>query len=227
MNERILLYRDDKTINDKRGNLIYVIRDYLQPLADELNKLGLVASQDDLFAIILSKEVLTTQFKEKASEDTKLMPSVTSFVEEKYLKQISSALNLAINAKVRIDQSEMGMDFFIKNILVSENWEITIDPKYIADLEEMYSEYVDSDERKEIWEGAHKLMEAIENFQSMVIRNRKENELYKKLKDSVAWVTPDRQLNAISYEGSYNNGILEINSNGEVEFKKENLIDIR
>jgi hypothetical protein len=226
MEERILLYRNKEEINKQEGHIYYMIRDHIQPFANELKELGMDGSKDELFAIIEDiGRPLTKRFKEKAKEDTKLMPAVYFVVEEKYMKLIDPVLKRAVDLKVIMNNSSLGFKFYKENIIVSADWEVEADPSFRERLEERYSEYVDSDGRKKIWEEAHKLIDHINEFKNLINEHKDKGieKEFKKYAKAGLYMAPLAEILAIRYPDMYHNAILTLKSDGELEINKEDI----
>ena len=69
--EKTELYFEKDEYNKRIGSLGYFVRDYVQPLTDELKTIGVNLTKDLIFEIIDMPQELERYFKNKAKEDSK------------------------------------------------------------------------------------------------------------------------------------------------------------
>lgn len=228
MEERLLLKQNKEEINRLSGLLSYMIRDYLEPLAAELKKLEIEATAENLRSVIITGSLfLKDHVKAKAKKETETIPAIYSIVLEKYLKEIEPVIKLADETNYKMNNNrELGIDFFIDNVIVSEDWAIEENTEFRDNLIERFSEYADSDERKEIHKRAVDLINQINEFGDLIQKYTIPNTPYEKVLIE-KYMMKARKLFPLLHWNTDNSSIITIDGDGELEINLENITFIK
>lgn len=223
MENRILLYKDEKRIDEDRRHAWRFIKQYAQPLADVLRELGIKASKDDFLPLIGSNDsvqrALSRICQELIDKQTNIADFMKPVFEKEFFKSAEPVYELAEKAHHYItNESNVGIRFMRKFMTITEEWEISLDPQYSVEIEDKHTEYADSDDRKRIWEEANKLLDHINEFRDLLTELYDKNELENK---PPSWyAAPKRKLLPIAHLDSHDNKILKITEGGDIEIEK-------
>ncbi len=226
--EKTVLYFEKEEYNKRIGSIGYFIRDYVQPLTDELKTIGVKLTKDLIFEIINTPSTLTEYFKNKAKEDSKtLAPVFVKYAEAEYMKLIDKAYKLAMSANEKMYTSEIEPSFFKENTVFDENFKASTDPDYLHKLREQHTHYLeDSEHRIAIYEQQKVVIRENEKLRDLIFKGErltKMDELMEKQRESGTHVNyaPKVGINPIVYPDAYNDGILEVDDEGVLTLNKE------
>ena len=226
--EKTVLYFEKDEYNKRIGSLGYFVRDYVQPLIDELKTIGVNLTKDLIFEIISTPSTLQNYFKDKAKEDSKtLAPVFEKYAEAEYMKLIESGYRLAMSANERMYNSEIEPSFFFDNIVFDENFKASTDPDYLNKLREQHTYYLeDSEYRMAIFEQQKVVIRENEKLRDLIFKGARStnyDQMVDKQRESGTYVhyAPKVGINPIAYPDAYNDGILEVDDEGNLTLNKE------
>lgn len=227
--EKTELYFEKDEYNKRIGSLGYFVRDYVQPLTDELKTIGVNLTKDLIFEIIDMPQELERYFKNKAKEDSKsLAPVFAKYAEDEYMKLIEKGYRLAMSANERMYNSAIEPSFFFENIVFDENFKASTDPDYLNKLREKHTYYLeDSEYRMAIFEQQKVVVEEYNKLWELIGKaselTEKEKMIEKVYAEKLNYVTTRVQIRPIAYPDHYHDGILDLDYDGALTLNKENL----
>lgn len=228
--EKTVLYFDKESYSQKIGSIGYFVRDYANPLVDELKALKVELTKDLIFEIIDRPSTLERYFKNKAKEDSKsLAPVFLEYAEKEYMKMIEKGTKLATSASEAVSRSELRLSFLKDNIVFDENFKATTNPKYVHELRELYTEYLeDSEHRMAIFEQQKVVIQEYEKLWNLIGKGERFTSYDAFVEAQLSQIgrslgAPKVEIRPIAYPDHYHDGILDLNHEGELTLNKENL----
>lgn len=224
MEERILVYKDPEF--DNWANRYRWMQKELQKLADGLKTLG-IEPTDELIKRLYRGESLEGMTAEKHVGDAlKGLPAtLLRTISDLYKKERSDEYNNAVGNQAdkivewrrRNDASSM-IDF---NYYHVEDGTITIDPRHTEYLESMFCVFIDSDNRKAVYDKWLQLQKAKADFETAV-KSASKRKGYSRLEEERGITGND--LLAVATPGQF--CLVKIRYDGEMMLNGENFSHI-
>lgn len=215
MEERVLIYKDDRAIEKKRACYFRALRG-LRMYCNELKSAGVEPTMEVLSQICLRNnwEQVKSELEKAGAAVAKVSPSFKAA----YDADIMASLNALKNKHQEIIGDAVNSYFSNIDCFTIQNGTVELDPAVLQQIEAEFSYYADSEGRKSILEAFDVLKKAIDGF-NQAVANAPKSEAYSRyMKHSLGYVEP-QPLSGLKTPGFVSLGVFGYD--GEVSLQGE------
>ena len=215
MEERVLIYKDDRAIEEKRARYFRALRG-LRGFCNELKSAGIEPTMELLSQICLRDnwEQVKSELEKAGAAVAKVSPSFKAA----YDADIMASLNTLKNKHQEIIGDAVNSYFNNIDCFTIQNGTVELDPAVLQQIEAEFSYYADSEGRRSVLEAFDVLKKAIDGF-NQAVANAPKSEAYSRyMKHSFGYVYP-QPLSGLKTPGFVSLGVFGYD--GEVSLQGE------
>jgi hypothetical protein len=215
MEERVLIYKDDRAIEEKKAHYFRALRG-LKGFCNELKSAGIEPTMELLSQICLRDnwEQVKSELEKAGADVAKVSPSFKAA----YDADVMASLNALRNKRQEIIGDAVSGYFNNIDCFTIQNGTVELDPAVLQQIEAEFSYYADSEGRKSVLEAFDVLKKAIDGF-NQAVANAPKSEAYSRyMKHSFGFVNP-QPLSGLKTPGFVSLGVFGYD--GEVSLQGE------
>lgn len=172
MENKVLIYRDDKTIKDTKQQHERV-KICLQKISDALKDVSIEPTYNLVTSVVIrfdgKSSLLNDIFNKRVKQETQTVPALEAMIKDKYDRCLNSITVLGKNAYKSIYEYSVS-PFFNPNPpkierFVIDNGKVSITPEGLEEIEDECSVYIDTENRIQVYEKAQKVIDSIKDLQ--------------------------------------------------------------
>lgn len=208
MENKILIYKDDKAIKDTKQQHDK-IKVNLQRIADALKDVSIEPAHNLVMGVVRfdgKSPLLNDSFNKRVKQETQTVPALEAMIKDKYDRCLNSIIELGKNAYKSIYEYSVS-PFFNPNPpkidrFVIDKGKVSITPEGLKEIEDECSVYIDTENRIQVYEKAQKVIDSIKDLQeSLDSTSKKDLEQYTRLYAVSPLETSSISILAVDHDG--------------------------
>lgn len=216
MENKVLIYRDDKAIKDTKQQHERV-KVCLQKIADALKDMSIEPTYNLMTSVVRfdgKSSLLNDSFNKLIKQEIQTVPALEAIIRDKYNGCLNSITELGKNAYKAIYEYPVSPLFNPNppkiDRFVIDNGKVSITPKGLEKIEDECSVYIDTKNRIQVYEKAQKVIDSIKDLQESLDSAPKKG------------LSQYTKLHAVSPLETSSISILAIDHDGKVEINSRN-----